>query len=283
MNRKIYAAIALVVAVNAVVFAGVLYNRSGEPDSSVELTERELTLGSTDQENSGMTLYLNWKGSSPEETEWFNKEKLAEAGFDCSIAVDSPKAALHYAKALPRKTYAVFEYEGAAWYSWQAREKQKIRNLSAEVASGKATVKSLEEAMNQLAWKHITESRLFFVDVGNDPKKLRERYIDKNRCLIMPVLVRLNLKEAATENGNHEEPRVLTGSLDKVLTDTIQVPHDKQRILIGTSKTGGIRNGLLPYLKSQGADKPPSARYAVTLNYGKRFEPWVASVRSLAK
>ena len=51
------AAIALIVLTNVVVLAGVAYNRSGEPDATVTLTERELNLAGSwrleDREDSG--------------------------------------------------------------------------------------------------------------------------------------------------------------------------------------------------------------------------------------
>ena len=63
-RRTLLAGIALILAVNAVALAGVAYNRSGEPDSVLRLTERELQAsygwhGSA--ENSGAALTLRWR------------------------------------------------------------------------------------------------------------------------------------------------------------------------------------------------------------------------------
>ncbi len=57
-------AIALIVLTNVVVLAGVVYNRSGEPDAVVQLTERELSWlkrwDVTDKEDTGIYLKLKW-------------------------------------------------------------------------------------------------------------------------------------------------------------------------------------------------------------------------------
>ena len=55
---------ALIVLANAVALTGVYLNRSGEPDSRVVLSQRELgmTWGwQADRDNSGMVLGLNWR------------------------------------------------------------------------------------------------------------------------------------------------------------------------------------------------------------------------------
>ena len=92
-------AIVLIVLTNMVVLAGVAYNRSGEPDAVVQLTERELHwkkhYGMTDKEDTGLYLNLKWNmGGFPyryppwtfqQENSWLNQEKLQVLGFDISF------------------------------------------------------------------------------------------------------------------------------------------------------------------------------------------------------
>jgi len=49
------AALALIVLTNVIVLATVRHNRSGEPDATVTLTERELRLWSNSKENSAVS------------------------------------------------------------------------------------------------------------------------------------------------------------------------------------------------------------------------------------
>jgi Domain of unknown function (DUF4824) len=277
-----YAAIVLILAVNGVVLAGVQFNRSGGRETGVELTERELGPGYADKENSGVTLHLNWQRVAEGEMEWFDRKKLEEAGFDCRSPVEAPDAELHYKKVLPRKTYAVLEYEGAAWEAWLAREQDRVMLMTSEVKTGKTTPKSLEAARKRFAWEQVAASRLFAVDVGNDPKKLRERYANGKRYIIVPVLVRLNFCGTCNEKGKPSEAGKLTGSIVKVLTDTVQVPCDKQGLL-STLQIRERHYLYSPYFEGRENETPRAPRYAVMLNYGKRFEPWVTAVRPLPK
>ena len=86
--RTMLAGIGLIILTNAVVLAGVAYNRSGEPETRIILTERELNLpyrygGS--KENSGIALRVNFRvdGTSSDkyryygnDARWLSKEKL---------------------------------------------------------------------------------------------------------------------------------------------------------------------------------------------------------------
>jgi hypothetical protein len=60
------------------------------------------------------------------------------------------------------------------------------------------------------------------------------------------------------------------------LTDEIHVPRAKQAALDAlVSKTGTAPAYSYQYIR----DREP--RYAVTLRYGRRYEPWIAEIRPL--
>lgn len=275
----LYVGLLLLAVVNFLVLAGVSYNRSGEPDASVELTERELSLNSIDKENSGVSLNLDWRQYGDRESEWFDKNKLTEVGFDCSTPVDAADAGLRYGKALSRKTFVVLEYEGKAWEAWQARERKKLEAMEAKINKGEVARKELTEAKKRFAGELVTVSRLFPVDVGNDPKRLRVIYPDRRRFIITPAKVRLQFRSAIKEKGKLMEPARLKGSIENVLTDTVQVPRDKQGLL-RTLQTKGQNRWHNPYMyMEESNEKPMPPRFKVVLNFGKRYEPWVVAVR----
>ena len=58
----IMTALLLLLVVNGIVLGGVYYNRSGIPEATLTMTERELPLAYNyrHKENSGVTLRLNW-------------------------------------------------------------------------------------------------------------------------------------------------------------------------------------------------------------------------------
>lgn len=270
------AAMLLLVVINGAVLAGVAGNRSGEPDAVVVLTERELKLSHQEKENSSVALLLNWRHFPDGEPEWFNKEKLEAVGFDCRTPLNGPDATLRYQKVLPRRTYAVLEYEGAAWEAWRVKEEKKIETLVAKVAVGTATRKELAAAQKRSSWYQTSGSRLSPIDVGNDPKKLRQTYPDRSCYIITPAKVRLNFR--APGNGQPFAPAKLFGTVEQVLTDTIQVPRNK----VGSLTTMQASRRRAEYFEGFN-EEPHAPRYQVLVKYGKRCEPWVEAVQSLGK
>jgi len=273
----LYGGLVLLAIVNLLVLAGVRLNRSGEPDASVELTERELSLNRIEKENSGVSLRLDLQQYGDRESEWFDKKKLTEVGFDCSTPVDAADAGFRYRKALPRKTFVVLEYEGKAWEAWQARESKELEAMEAKISKGEVARKELTEAKKRYAWELVAASRLFPVDVGNDPKKLRVTYPDRHRFIITPAKVRLHFHGTVNEKGKPIEPARLKGSIDDILTDTVQVPRDKQGLL-RTLQTKG-QSWQRNYYEQEQNEKPMPPRFKAVLNFGQRYEPWVVAVR----
>jgi hypothetical protein len=152
MNRRaLYAALGLLIAVNAVVLLGVVRNRSGEPDAVLTLTEREMPLSwpFRHEENTGVSLHLNLN-SDIEAQRWFDEAKLAELGFDTGHFRESDNWRVY--RELPRKAFVVLEYDGEAWERHRQRQLQEIENLVVKVREGKLKP---EEAENQKAFSPV--------------------------------------------------------------------------------------------------------------------------------
>jgi len=278
MNRYgFYGGVIFLIAVNALVLAGVWYNRSGTPDAAVELTERELTLSPINKENSGVSLRLDWRQYGDRELKWFDKDKLTFVGFDCSTPVGSADAEIRYRKALPRKTFVVMEFEGKAWETWQTLELKKFEDMEAKIIKGDKARNDLAKAKKRFAWEIVADSRLFPVDAGNNPKRLRELYPDRSRFIITSARVRLHYRSAVLEKGKLLEPAKLRGIIEEVLTDTVRVPRDKQGLL----RPLALKNDYWRHnvYDDETNEKPKPPRYKVVLNYGRRYEPWVVTVR----
>ncbi len=288
-------AIGLLVLVNAVVLGGASYNRSGEGDGTVTLTERELPLGSysgySDRENTGLSLRLSWsrgttwhgtgavgKATRDRQAEWFDQAKLEAVGFDCRVPLNDPRAALHYDKLLSRKTFAVLEYEGKAWEAWQAEERDSLARMEGMMAKGEVSQKQLADARKEHERDMRTRSRLFAVDVGNDPRMLRQQYGDRARFLILPATVRLSYHRPDEDAGGRASPPYLEGSVDEILTESIYVPKEHRALLEKLLRQGRQAEGdYSPY-----AERRRAPAYAVKLRIGKRHEPWVVGVLPLA-
>jgi hypothetical protein len=288
------AAIALLVLVNIIVLAGVARNRAGAPEAAIELTERELShslyRGTADKENTGISLHLDWneypvyskflhRNSRGFKYDWFDQAKLEAVGFDCGMLLTDARAELHYEKILPKKAYAVLEYEGIAWDAWREREQQDLADVVEKANKGAVSQKDLKEAQEEYEHELKTHSRLFAVDAGSDPARLRQQYPDNKRYLIMPAKVRLSYDRNYNVDAKKSGPPKLTGYISEMLVDDIHVPKTMRAVLDAlASKNTSQPESYYSY----GINKQ-EPRYKVTLNYGKRYEPWIADIRPIVK
>lgn len=284
-------AIALVVLTNVVVLAGVAYNRSGEPDATVVLTERELhwqdNWRGMDREDSGLYLRLKWDMSGYDsfnweydQNTWLDKEKLEALGFDTSYPLDDKKASRYYNRQIKRQGYVVLEFDGDAYQKWLKRTKERIKENTQKLAEENQPnkVTTLKSSIRQMEQSIITQSHLFAVDAGANPQLLRSQHPDKSKYIITPAVFDISLQYSSNKKGQPKSSskRYLRGWVREILISEIHVPSDYRSFFTSDIKTH--TNFYLP------RDKPLSnlePRYQVTLNYGKRYEPWIAGVHKL--
>ena len=270
-------------AINAIVMAGVFRNRS-RAVQEITLTERELPFndfgrGGRD-ENSGLSLRLDYDNDfsvlSPR-SGWITIKHLQDIGFDTTMPPEAPGAFAHYGKMLPRKAVVVLEYDGNRWRDWLA---DQARELAQHEADGKAENESdeaLKERRERYETDRVGHTRLFAVDLGTDADALRSKYADLHHYVLWPASVQLRDQTEYYGNENDSKHRpakwYLTGSLT-LLNDQINVPL-------------ALRPALDPYLnlndrmRNYSRNHPP--RYLITLQLGRRMEPWIAAVEPMRK
>jgi hypothetical protein len=283
----------LLVLTNAVVLAGVAYNRSGEPDVEITLTEREVpvsfgTFGRSD-EDTGLALHLRWQspnrrwhsGRHESGPAWFDQAKLEALGYDCSVPLSGPDSGLHYGRQLPREVYVVLEYAGQAWAAWLEEWERDLAFAAAQVATGKSSQKDLDRHRD--VYQHLprTAARLIAIDAGTDAAQLRERYADPHRFIIARAEVRLVLVQAGKTEAGERYPTHLQGHVTHLLSGDIHVPYEWQAELNRITEGKSIYNSVWNSFDWQVDFKGP--RYEVTLRYGKRHEPWITAVRPLPR
>ncbi len=222
--------IALIMATN---------NRAGQPFEIIELTERELALQSMGQDNSGVAVSLKWHRQ--EEPAYFDRSKMEALGFNFAV----PKGRTGRDILLsPRPAYAALEYEGDAWRQW-------VRRAEEEKQTGRAS-----RPIQSFA------TRLFPVDVANNPFELRSRYPDQKRYLIAAVAVQARIQNIADPKSGDVLTDRCVGLVSGIDPTDINVPLPYAR--------------LLSSLKPEPEDEP---RYTIKLAYGRNLEPWVVEVK----
>jgi len=284
-------AIALIVLTNVVVLAGVVYNRSGEPDAVVQLTERELSWlkrwDVTDKEDTGIYLKLKWNLAKSHYRQyrtnnwayqkgdtWLNQKKLEELGFDTHFPLEDEKAYRFYRRQLSRQAYVVLEFDGDAYQEWLEGTRKRIKEIKQELSEEKKPKKrkSLGNNIKRIRQDMVTQSHLFIIDGGLDPQKLRKQYSDQSKYIITPAVFDISMYYS----GVKKEGPFLSGRIKNLSIPEIHVNSDYRSFF-----TTDIKTHTLQYhpLEKPLSDLDP--RYEVTLNYGQRYEPWIAGTQKI--
>ena len=263
----------LFAATNIAVLFGVASNRSGDPEALISLTERELPLPyRLHEENSGLALRLAWRTLGREEDDnylnqrspsWLNAEKLAELGVRTNDEHSSNSDAAYYKLPISKEVFIVLEINGEPYRADVKRAEdvfEKERVLFKSNPEEKRLRENFERAENRLKQMRLTESRLFAIDAGLDPQKLRKTYGDRARYIITKALIE------PTYRGDDKGKEVV-GYITRLSVEKIHVPLEHRKVFDAILVQGkSIHNEFGP------------PRYKVELAYGSRLEPWIKSV-----
>ena len=266
-NRRhtLIAGVALILSVNAIVLAGVAYNRSGDPTSTLQLSERELRHGRlSSKENSGVALNLVWRvshgndapdadyGSYGGGADWLDQAKLAALGFD----VAPERFERKFKPWRSKEVLLVLELDGPAYRQALARARQKAddeERLLLANPGNKEFERRAKRAREAAENEARQASRLFVVDAGLDAATLRAQYTDPTRTLIVRGQIR-------PQRVTRDRQDNLTGHISALSVAQINVPLEFQ-----------------PALKRAVAiDK--TASFSATVAFGQRLEPWLVAL-----
>jgi hypothetical protein len=272
-TRTLVAGLAIIAATNAIALAGVAYNRAGEPASRVELTERELVLPGQwgmARESSAVFLDLRWRVACEREdvyafggrycaSSWLTTAKLAELGFDMAPAPDTPRGQRHYARTQAKAVYLALEMDGAAYQATLARAREHAAEraaLAARNPGNKELADRARQAATHLREEEERNSRLFVIDAARDAERLRARYPDARKHVIVAGRVQ---PRVMSERGRHW----IEGFVEALEVESLYVPRPLRESFVPLVEQAGHRGA--------GARAP----YVVTVAYGARHEPWL--------
>lgn len=245
---RIAASAVLVLLAVAWLVGSAVWNRSAVV-SRITLTERELPWRFT-EDGQPVRLSIDWvrRDEAQEARNWLTSDRLLQLGFDLSLPATSPEAARAYSRALPRRAWVVFEYEGDAWRAVELRR-------SMRAAEG------LDE------WHG--PSRLVPVDVGLDVQALAERY-PQGGHLITPAWIQLSWV------GPGAGGPLVYGSIRTLDPPSLTVPRALSSRLRALSPSPRDPIERRP---GGAAAAPATPRYEVDLAVGRLGIPWVVDVR----
>jgi hypothetical protein len=280
-SRKttLLAGIALILVTNTVALLGVAYNRKGEPDSVLRLSQRELQSPyqwRANHENSGVALALRWRvladdshdptgivisyagsGGSPK---WLDQAKLSALGFDVRQREDTARNHARYDKVLAKDVLLVLELDGPAYRSALERLTQyaaRQEALFAANANNKEFEQRAKNAREQAKQEERESSRLFVIDAGMDAAALRAKYPDRTRYTIVQGQVRPHWV------GDGKELRPM-GYVNALNIDRINVPLRFHPL-------------FQPWIERRNDLQTALPGYEVAVAFGRRLEPWITA------
>jgi len=259
------AGVALIALTNAVALVGVWRNRSGEPESVLDLSPREIAIWragrGVDGESSGIALSIRTNTLPPDEdreigprfgygdgaAEWLDADKLATLGFDTSRPLKSPEDERYYRKLVARPALLVLEFDGPSFRRSLARAKQRAE----ADPSQKYLLRSYEQERD-------TATRLFIVDAGLDAAALRANHPDRNRYAIVRGWVVPVLLCTDSDPDRRSDHHCALSGTARMANGAVDVAYAHRHV-------------FEPFLPKDA----PAPHYRVRLAFGSRFEAWV--------
>lgn len=277
------AGIALIAATNGVALVGVAWNRSGTPESQLQLSQRELHSPYRWQvrDNSGIALKLAWRvpvrngkkgragdddaeyGVSGSGTPWWlDAAKLRSLGFALASAAGDDDTGWQGRRERSREVLLVLELNGADTQRSLEQVQRKVAEADALLAANpdkKEFQQRARWAQERLKQETEENSRLFAVDAGLDLASLRAKYPDRSRFLI--VHGKVGLWAYGPRKADEAQ-----GHVYGVINDTINVPLELRRLFEkeGEQVTRGRATSTAPF--------------QATVAFGQRLEPWLVQV-----
>lgn len=278
-RHTLIAGLALILLTNAVALLGVHRNRSGEPESMLKLTQRELQQPygwGMSRENSGVSLRMNWRVPSAERNwnfsysggnpAWLDQAKMASLGFDVSPSKDMQDNFRWSSRQLAKEVLLVLELDGPAYQQALQRAQQYAAEQDTKLAAlpdDKAMQQNAKRAHEEARREEQDNSRLFAIDAGLDLNELRAQYPDHNRYAIVRAQVRPSFVGGQSK---------IAGYIDRISIDEINVPHKyhtafdiRVRPAIERMQTSGRRT------------------FEASVAFGQRLEPWLIDISATEK
>jgi hypothetical protein len=287
------AGLAIIAVANAVTLGYAAYNRVGQPDSELRLTNRELWLngGRTRDENSSVSVGLAWC-AEPSATDtlwsqttmrffdcggrspgWLDQDRLNQLGFDFTKPPTTPQELSDQSRQRARRVFLVFELDGPQHQRTVATARKRVSLAAADsgVQSDTSSIRlRLPRMRAALAELENESPRLYVIDAGLHHEELRTRYPDRTRYAIMRGLVRPIFESSPVGPGG--KTNGIRGVIQRLENESINVPAKYRHLVLSKIRTrfGAHASSNAPALDVQVA-------------FGRRLEPWITRVISRDK
>lgn len=252
MKRSAWLALSVVLLSNAVALGGVWYNRSGEPEAQLLLSERELqrVYGGwlRDEDDGVLRLQLSWQRPGDGwQLPWLDEAKLSELGFSATDTLSRQPA---------RDVWLVLELEGALYRSQVEQARQALAAAEHELQAkpqSEVLRQERDDRQRRLQFVEQQASRLMLVDAGVDAQVLRQRWPNRQRQVLL----------AGSIEPYHHGTEAGYGATIRLQNDRLSVPHAYRELARGWERSY----------------EQTGFKAQIEVAFGRRHEPWVLSIR----
>jgi hypothetical protein len=273
-RHTLLSGLAMILIINGVALLGVALNRSGAPESTLKLSQRELhpPFREINRENSGISLSLVWRVAGVEKgrnhssysgaPDWLDQAKMASLGFESSPARGGQDKQQWTEWQPGKEVLLVLEQDGAAYQQVLERTRQDAVEVNTRLAAQPDTEelqRKAKQLQDDLRREEQESSRLFAIDAGLDQTELRAKYPDRSRYAIVHAQVR------PRSMGGRQG--MSAGQIESLSIDTINVPHEL-RSIFELRATGQPDAGQV---------------FEASVAFGQRLEPWLLGISDGAK
>jgi hypothetical protein len=247
---------------NLVILFRVYLSHSSPPTTQITLTQRELRLPYKNKQDSSIYLRISYRVSTTDTScynqnnpKWLDTKLLKKLGFNIDQYTD-----LKYNKTImPRKVFVVLQYGGVNYKNLLKNAKERVLKhqlLYEKNKNNKSYKQHYEDAKIDLQNEQLYRSKLFVIDAGLNPKKLRQKYDDDQKFIIVGAIVSIY------RYHNTKNKKKFYGFIKKLLIPKIYVPQKYHYIFDYKTKN--------------------KLKYEVQLNYTNLYEPYIKSIKRIS-
>jgi len=287
LKLKLIIGIAIITLTNIIALAGVVYNRSGQPTSSVTLNERELRMpyswhgeSLSDSENTAMSLRIDFERSQHLTDMRLNEQELEDLGFtfmNKEYSFWTSSRTFYWALEFDGKHYAndlkaaKSELLDAQQLITDVRQQDDKKDIS----MAKEALENKQERFDRV---EQTQSRLYVVDFDRNLDSLKQKFAGQSNVIFMQGLVKpykhyelyakLTSEQDIDSALNSEKQDLQYGlRFSNLLVSNVHIPLEM--------------TGPLHSLSSKKYNEISPPRYVVELKLGRRLEPFIQAVSRL--
>lgn len=284
LKQKLIAGLLLIVMTNIIVVAGVIFNRTGEPISSITLSERELSMPYSwqvtsvrDSENTGLSLNIDFERSQYLKDLRLSKQQLKDLGFnlgnkDVSYWTNSQVFywaleydGKHFDADLKEIQIELLEAEKRLDNAEQSDDEKNIRSAQRERDYAQENLERMQQA----------QSRLYVVAFDQDLDVLRQKFAQQTNIIFMQGLVKPYKHNEIYAKITSQE------YLDAAINDkpqTLKYGLRFSSLLISSVHVSLEQSNSLQNLSAKDYDEIYLPRYEVDFIVGRRLEPVLLSI-----